>query len=587
LKSNKVLRLILAAVFCVVCIGGVAPVAHSASATTPSLPPTAPSPWRFEPVVKETHLFNFEQEQDDEWRIYTAGWGGNGLSPANVGFTRHPLALNSLGSDGGGVVMLTANGHYVDQPGRRGEGGCIISTRMFGPGKYEVRMRVAPRLGACSTAWTLFSTSNSENTNTSNNNEYHEIDIEAPAADRNGGHGFNAWGGVAYEEYYNDINDNNRLINRSRGVTAHTPTPYNDGQWHTFGFEWRTQGYAGVQPANPGAPDGAVIWYMNGEEVARTAQHTPYYPGQFWLASWFPLAPPHMPAYANSNMEYWLGIPDFEQAYMFIDWIKITEYDDPYKTHHRSDMDPDWSSNSSIRPGQEIQANIYGSVPFRGNATNLMNNVPINNYISNGNFSLSSDGFMPASSHFERGRNPGEPWDNPDFANAPTDAVGWNVYEGGTAARNGNSLRVQSASRAFQEISAQYNGYAFTVTADGRIVSGSGEAKIYAEYWRAVYPPAWRPQGSTEPWRGGNSNRWATDWVLVGTSLDQGEMLVINSGVSSTQTFEFTIPQLMWPLTHYLNNPNYINNVRIVIETDNGTVVDITRLVMNLTSDLT
>ena len=263
------------------------------------------SPWTSEPTVKSIFYSDFggSENVSENWSLVNYGWGQNGVAKENVGYTRSPKVVNAMGATGG-IVVLNSYGNYYKEAGRRGQGGVLISNRLFGPGKYEVRMKIVPRFGPCSTAWSYYTNSYAINNaaglpvyghNTSENIQYHEIDIECPQI----GNGFRGWGGVAYEEFYQNAEDLNekgegKTVNRSQSVGAPCESPYNDGKWHTFAFDWRTTAYD--YDASKGENPGAVIWYMDGKEVARTAKNTPYYPNQLWLGNWYP-----------NNSEDWPG----------------------------------------------------------------------------------------------------------------------------------------------------------------------------------------------------------------------------------------------------------------------------------------
>ena len=410
------------------------------------------------------------------------------------------------------MVVLNSYGNYYKEAGRRGQGGVLISNRLFGPGKYEVRMKVVPRFGPCSTAWSYYTNSYAINNaagnpvyghNTSENIQYHEIDIECPQI----GNGFNGWGGVAYEEFYQNAEDLNekgegKTVNRSQGVGAPCESPYNDGQWHTFAFDWRTTAYD--YDEGKGENPGAVVWYMDGKEVARTAKNTPYYPNQLWIGNWFP-----------NNSEDWLGVADFDSAYMYVDWVRITEYDDEYRTTNKSD-------------GSVIKPDLNGCVTFStsGGNINYGANIPINNYISNGKFEL-SDG--------------------------KDGALGWSCEN---AVKDGDKLVFSGTGKATQMIAAQYGGYEFHLEAAAKATKGA--CRIYIEYIKGEY------DGKT------NSNKKMTPTV-VGKS----EEIAFTTGGNPVETLEFKIPEKLG-----------INNFRVVIETENGAVAEVTELKMYLKSDM-
>ncbi|MDR3318838.1 MAG: glycoside hydrolase family 16 protein [Clostridiales bacterium] len=470
------------------------------------------SPWLTDPVVKNTFYsaFGSSETLSADWSLVNYGWGQNGVSKDNAGYSRSPGVLNAIGATGG-VIVLSSYGDYYHDASKRGQGGVLISNGQYGPGLYEIRMKVVPRFGPCSTAWSYYTNSYAVTNNagsqvyghnTADNIQYHEIDIEAPKI----GQGFKAWGGVAYEEYYQDANNLNSkgegaVVNRSKGVTADCEGTYNDGQWHTFAFEWRTAAYDNNEAA--GENEGAIIWFMDGKEVARTAMRTPYYPCQLWVGNWFP-----------DNATDWLGIADYDEAYMYLDWVRITEYDDPVRLTNKSD-------------GSLIKPDLGGCVAFSttGGNTNYAANLPVNNYISNGEFLYGSGAA----------------------------ATGWTLT---AAARASNKLQLSGGGRAVQSVSAQYGGYGFDLDVSAGAVSGSGDCRVYVEYISGVYAA--------------NSNSNAK---MTATTVGQSEALILNAG--GEQKLKFSLPA-------GLN----VNNLRVVIETDSGVTATIERVTLRLSSDV-
>lgn len=462
------------------------------------------SPWTKEPEVKSVFYSDFGRDDDvtAKWSCVNYGWGQNGVTAANVGFTRSPAVVRGMGASGG-VVVLNSYGNYYKDAGKRGQGAVLISKQLFGPGKYEVRMRVVPRFGPCSTAWSYYTNSGAIETpnglvyghNTSDKIAYHEIDIECPRI----GEGFNGWGGVAYEEYYQDSNNLGqdglgKVVNHSTAAPVMAEAPYNDGQWHTFAFEWRTTAYA--YDASKGENEGAVIWYMDGKEVARTAKNTPYYPDQLWVGNWYP-----------DNSTDWLGVADFDEAYMYLDWVRITEYTDEVRTKQPS--------------GAAIAPDLNGCNTFltsQGGNKDWGAKIPVNNYISNGSFAL---------------------------ADKAEGALGWT---GGEKTDEGLSV----TEKAYQEIAAQYEGYAFSLEATAFAAEGSGT--MYIEYLRGEYPER------------SNDNR-----KMQATVLGTSEKVVF--GAESTKTLEFTLPE-------------GANNFRVVFEAENGARLVVKQAKLYLKSDM-
>jgi hypothetical protein len=150
-------------------------------------------------------------------------------------------------------------------------------------------------------------------------------------------------------------------------------------------------------------------------------EYVPKYKATFWVGNWFP------------EDIGWVGVPNFEEAYMYIDWVRIKQYGDPWEEGGKG-------SNS------------------QSTATNLGNSpIPLNNYIADGRF-----------------RQEG----------SDTPLAAWTVNSG-SLTRNGSGttyVTLAAASKLYQYVSAQYTGYSFTLSADAEVLTGGGKCKVYAEY---------------------------------------------------------------------------------------------------------
>ncbi|MDR1094483.1 MAG: family 16 glycosylhydrolase [Clostridiales bacterium] len=393
--------------------------------------PPLGSRWNVAPTVTGEFYDDFGDKgfSSLDWSLVNYSWGGNGVSASNVFISRSRSVADAEGATGG-VAVLKSYGNYAAEPAKRRQGACLISNHAYGPGKYEARMKVVPRFGPCSTAWTYY-TNSTGGMNTAADIEYHEIDIECPAI----GKGFNAWGGVAYEEYYID-SATGKTVNKSNAVTAACDSPYNDGKWHVFGLEWRTDEANG---------DSAVVWYMDGKEVGSTTRNVPRYSCQLWIGAWFP-----------DNSDDWLGTADFDEAYMYVDWVRITEYAD-----------------TAVMREPDLGGCLLASA-----ASNLYSApLPTNDYITNGDFAQGGGNALTA-------------WQGTGASKAAA---------GGAVLQNGGKLE--------QVVSAQYNGYTFDLTV-GAAAGAGGTLKVYAEYLNYVYPQR------------SNANAKATERTVVGKSAE-------------------------------------------------------------------
>jgi len=258
-----------------------------------------------------------------KWLIVDRAWGGDngGLIPENVAVSDGVLKLEAHGDD-----YLGAQQGHGGRTTRVGAG--IASRDYYASGKYVVRAKLPPDLGAVSAFWSFHyiehfpgepqywqEPSRIRNT---------EIDWEFPTdlADDSShdpigfDHGrANTWGG------------------KYGGEGAHHPGRVDfgrdlaDGQFHDFGIEWHSGGNGDVP---------RVIWTLDGQEVYRHEgaeygqDNIPYRAARFWIGIWFPAS-----GYKERlNGEYvdrvgWAGDPDFDTTVLEIDRVEITPFNEP------------------------------------------------------------------------------------------------------------------------------------------------------------------------------------------------------------------------------------------------------------------
>lgn len=376
-------------------------------------------------TVKREFFDDFDSGlSDSDWSVVNYGWGdgNNGMSMSNVLYSTHEKNVTDFGASGG-MVIMRSQGSFAADPSHRKRGGAIITRDTFGAGLYEVRMKIVPRMGACTAAWTYYNGSLKE--------EYSEIDIEFPVNNGflHGSYTTYKW----FESFPADLDHDN--------ITKLNDFPFNDGKWHNYAFEWRTD------------PEESVRWYIDGKEVAHTGKSVPEYEAQYWIGNWFPPG--------------WAGAANFDTAYMYVDYVRITEYDEP-----------NGIVNATTRGGAGSTTNAInlGAAP-----------IPVNDYIANGGFSTEGS--------------------------ASGSALGWQLAGSAVRVTEGadSYLLLTAGTEATQLITAQYKGYKFLIEAEGSVGALGDKLIITIEYLRGnVLVP--------------NTGKTL---VLSGTELNSQELTVI------------------------------------------------------------
>ena len=174
---------------------------------------------------------------------------------------------------------------------------------------------------------------------------------------------------------------------------------------------------------------------------------------------------------------------------MYVDWIRVTEYDDPVQ---------EGGGGSTAR----AEATDLGARP-----------IPQNDYIANGKFSSTENGAL----------------------------LGWEG-EGGTSSGSGSDtyLNLEAGKKLTQMIRAQYSGYSFTLSAEALKIVGSGKCKIYAEY------------------------------MFGSVRMGKSEAIEFTASDTGKKNLNFTIEN------------NSVTDLRIVVETEEGTTAQVTNIEMFL-----
>ena len=255
----------------------------------------------------------------EHWLIADKAWGGDngGVVPANVEVVDGMVRLAAHGDRYAGDVV----GHG-DRTTR--VGATIVTRDYYASGRYEVRARVPQTLGAASAFWSYhyieYHPAQPEYWTEPNRIRNSEIDWEFPTARDDGTPNdpvsfdnarANTWGGKFGGE------GGNVSLRPDIGELVA------DGEFHTYAYEW----HAGGDGRDP-----FVAWSIDDVEVARYTgesfgqDNVPYRASRFWIGIWFP-------ASGYRDQVGWAGDPDFDTAYLDIDWVRITPTYAPADTY--------------------------------------------------------------------------------------------------------------------------------------------------------------------------------------------------------------------------------------------------------------
>ena len=283
---------------------------------------------------------SFESFNKDNWYVGKGYWGSNngGVSPRNVHLTDNgELAIRGTGLHYA-RGDLQGYGNFTDG---RNVGGTIVSKFLTGPGHYEVKMKVLPRTGACTAFWTY-----TYRTNESGAADNHEIDVELPGGIKSGKVTFKKALNTNWitEADSNSVEYAIEDVNQDADYVA-----YNDGEYHTFGFDWYTD-------------PGVVVYFCDGKITNVSNVFVPSLQTRITLGCWFP---PSL-----------VGSANFESDYMFVDYVEYT----PFKDQPFEEFNAD--------PGQvsEVESD-YNITPITIEAANKVSNGDFEyakNYTSTG-----------------------------------------------------------------------------------------------------------------------------------------------------------------------------------------------------------
>lgn len=260
-----------------------------------------------------------------KWRIAEKNWGGTvesdgktmdyngGVIAENVAVKDGELILTGLGNKYEGELHGINRDRSEREDAKRC-GGAIATRDYYASGSYEIRAKIAPKLGCCSAMWTFEYEEDQSGDELKITN--HEIDIEFPGRDDNNDYSFShvlctTW--LTEEDY------------TSKSVPCGDQA---DGKYHTYRFDWHT----GSDTEKP-----RVEYYFDDKLIHTAYDHIPTNESRFWLGLWFP--------------KEWAGIPDFDTAQFVIDYVKITPFhEDGDTAQHETYSDGGWAEITADLP---------------------------------------------------------------------------------------------------------------------------------------------------------------------------------------------------------------------------------------------
>ncbi len=358
----------------------------------------------------------------DDWLISEDCWGSNkgGLTVKNLFYTDE------------GTLLFRATGNYYSGDEIRGygsvkDGRCtgasLVSKFLTGPGRYQVRMKPFPRLGACTAFWTY---SNRPVMGAENDN--HEIDIELPGGMRHGVHSFKYMMNTNYvTETYMDNTDfkvsdvtNNKVIN------------LNDGEFHTFGFDWYT---------NPEV----IVYNVDGIVTCVSEIFVPYLLTRMWLGVWISIS------------DAFMGAPNYDTDFMEVDWVKYIPFD-------------------NTQPYTVCDVDIVSISTPRENYPNKPSSRPQVNKIANGDFEY----FIRKNKQDDYG------WEYEKFIteDSPLSEV---CYAGTNNGKDGTAgATISKGGYLHTTVDAAYEGYQYDISFDG--VSTGTDSCMEVVYYSSYTP---------------------------------------------------------------------------------------------------
>lgn len=276
--------------------------------------------------------FNEDSLDTSKWLVADKWWGGDngGVVPENVSVSDGTLKLEGHGNFYKGDV----SSHQSMTSGGIRTGAAIATRKYYSSGSYEVVAKVAPELGACSAMWTFeyeeYYPGSPEYEASGATGQYstvnHEIDIEFPT--NSSTHSEPSFKSGRFNTYIAE--------NRHKSNFQDLPYAVDDGQFHTYRFDWHT---------GDTAQEARVDYYVDDNYICTNTEYVPSNASRFWIGIWFPYA---MDSDHDGHYDTgWAGTPDFDTTVFEIDSVKITPYHESGDTVGKESFPDDgWAVDS-------------------------------------------------------------------------------------------------------------------------------------------------------------------------------------------------------------------------------------------------
>lgn len=310
----------------------------------------------------------------EDWLISTKAWGGDngGVSPLNVSIVDDVDNGQPIKA-----LRLQANGDLysgdIEHYGRSTRVGSAIATRQYyASGRYVVRAKVAPELGAVTAFWPFhyidYQKGEAGYWHEPNPRRNTEIDWEFPTDLMGTGEAqaeelgidpseiaftnarTNSWGGQFGGE--GGEHKGRKILLDADGNIVDLAQDSKDGIYHDYVIEWHSGSDVG-DDGDTRDEVGCVRWYFDDILVDELLDvefgqgNVPFRAARFWIGVWFAAA-------GYGDEVGWGGTPDFDSTALHIASVRIEPFMEPRDTWVRETVpNIEWAMPDAYPVGPE------------------------------------------------------------------------------------------------------------------------------------------------------------------------------------------------------------------------------------------